>query len=167
MATHSFSSLRDLLKNQSPSQSPKFMRKPLLHSHHDQPSVTEMCGELYFREISSPPTTMPASSPPPSLGFQTNARAMASPNHEVLDEGCTYNKATWGDGERRYPPPISCMKLSNRGKPFVYLMFDQNSGRFARKEIRIPAGGLFRAAREDGRLILNFAPEEEEAEIMK
>ncbi|XAR53516.1 hypothetical protein NMG60_11022104 [Bertholletia excelsa] len=160
MAGHSFSSLRDLLKNQSPHESPNLLPKALLPSHQDHPLVTEMFGELYFRESSSPP--LPSSSPLPSLCVQTNARAMVGQNHEVLEKGCVYNKAT-----RLYPPPISCLKLSKCDKPFVDFMFDQNPGRFVRKEIRIPDRGVFRAAREDGRLILNFVPEEEGAEIME
>ncbi|XAR53514.1 hypothetical protein NMG60_11022102 [Bertholletia excelsa] len=167
MATHGFSSLGDLPKNQSPSQCPKLFTKTQLPSHQDHPSVTEMFGELYFRESSSPLPPPPPSSPPPSFDVQTNACAMVGQNHEILENGCTYNKATWGHGERCYPPPISCLKLSQCGKPFVYFMFDQNYGRFVRKEIIIPAGGLFRAAAGGGRLILNFVPKEEGVEIME
>ncbi|PSS11989.1 TRNA pseudouridine synthase [Actinidia chinensis var. chinensis] len=188
MASYTFSSLRDMLK-QPPSHNSKLMESlsshpiPNIEVSHEDPHVIELFGELYFIESSSstlnflsppllsssssqpPPKPPLSSSPLPNHTLQTSTTEKFNDkinlekekSRKVEKNGCIYNKRLWGNKERLFPPPISCLKSAKSiGKPFVYFRFDEKSSSFVREEIRTPSQGLLCASRASKRLRLNL-----------
>ncbi|KAA8534565.1 hypothetical protein F0562_032082 [Nyssa sinensis] len=141
---------------------------------YEDPCVTEMFGELYFKENHSsslqslPPPLMPlpilsssSSAPLPNSTPQTTTKKLnGDTNHEKeksTKNKCMYTKSLQTSKERLFPPPISFLKLFKTGKPFVYLKLDENTGDFVHEEIRIPPLDVLCTLRENGLLKLNFA----------
>ncbi|GFZ11249.1 hypothetical protein Acr_22g0006470 [Actinidia rufa] len=163
---------------------------PNIEVSHEDPHVIEIFGELYFKETSSsalnflspPPSSSSSSSqPPPKPPLSSSPlpnRTLQTCTTEKLNDktnlekekirkfeknGCIYNKRLWGNKERLFPPPISCLKSAkSTGKPFVYFRFDEKSSSFVREEIRTPSQGLLRASRESAQLRLNLVHNEGE-----
>ncbi|PSR97998.1 ABC transporter G family member protein [Actinidia chinensis var. chinensis] len=193
MASYTFSSLRDMLKpppshNSKLMESLSSHPIPNIEVSHEDPHVIEIFGELYFKETSSstlnflsPPPSPSSSQPPPKpqlsssplpnhtlqtsttekLNDKTNLEMEKS--RKVEKNGCIYNKRLWGNKERLFPPPISCLKSAkSTGKPLVYFRFDEKSSSFVREVIRTPSQGLLRASRERAHLRLNFVHNEGE-----
>ncbi|KAG6466545.1 hypothetical protein ZIOFF_075633 [Zingiber officinale] len=64
-------------------------------------------------------------------------------------------------GPDRFPPPLSTI---GRGvKPWVCLKSFKKDGRFVLKKIRVPTQQCLQATRENGRLMLHLAQEEDDA----
>lgn len=62
-----------------------------------------------------------------------------------------------------FPPPLSTI---GRGvKPWVCLKSFKKDGRFVLKKIRVPTQQCLQATRENGRLMLHLAQEEDDAKI--
>lgn len=190
MGAYSFCSLSDMLE-QPPSHNSK-LRESLpsqypISKHqapHENPLyVTQMFGELYFQESHStssstqhflfpPLPPPPPASPSPNHAVDTDSIGNSSDKtnfgrDEVTENGCVYNKKSWGRNERLFPPPISCLKTAKSGDPIVYFRFDENYGTFVPEERRIHRHDLLCASRNSGRLKLYFRheePEEEEEE---
>ena len=165
---------------QPPSHNSKLMESlsshpiPNIEVSHEDPHVIEIFGELFFKESSSstlnflsPPPLSSSSSqppkPPPSSSPLSNHTLEKEKSRKVEKNGCIYNKRLWGNRERLFPPPISCLKpAKSTGKPFVYFRFDEKSSSFVREEIRTPSQGLLCASRESMRLRLNLVHDEGE-----
>ncbi|XP_057471980.1 uncharacterized protein LOC130760617 [Actinidia eriantha] len=119
---------------------------------------------------SQPPPKPPLSSSPlPNHTLQTSTTEKLNDktnlemekSRKVEKNGCIYNKRLWGNKERLFPPPISCLKSAkSTGKPLVYFRFDEKSSSFVREEIRTPSQGLLRASRESAHLRLNLVHNE-------
>ncbi|KAI8006299.1 hypothetical protein LOK49_LG07G01508 [Camellia lanceoleosa] len=125
MAASSFSSLVDMLK-QPPSNNSDLMESLFSQPTtipHDDFHVTEMFGELYFKESSSstlnslfPPSSPappPSSSPLPNpnlhtcniekVSDKTNLEKENSVKKQNVEEnGCIYNKRSWENKERDF-----------------------------------------------------------------
>uniref|UniRef100_A0ACD5ZGH3 Uncharacterized protein n=1 Tax=Avena sativa TaxID=4498 RepID=A0ACD5ZGH3_AVESA len=65
-------------------------------------------------------------------------------------------------GGRVFPPPISVIGAA--GKPWQYLRAHRGDGRLVLREVRIPSRELLQACREDGRLKLHFARQDQLAD---
>uniref|UniRef100_A0ACD5YTU8 Uncharacterized protein n=1 Tax=Avena sativa TaxID=4498 RepID=A0ACD5YTU8_AVESA len=63
-------------------------------------------------------------------------------------------------GRRVFPPPISVIGAA--GKPWQYLRAHRGDGRLVLREVRIPSRELLQACREDGRLKLHFARQDQQ-----
>ncbi|CAK7325220.1 unnamed protein product [Dovyalis caffra] len=62
-----------------------------------------------------------------------------------------------------FPPPISCLKLFNKGTPYGYLNYNEETDSFVLEEIKIPQGDMLRASRSGGRLRLTFVISDDES----
>ncbi|XP_059669113.1 uncharacterized protein LOC132314245 [Cornus florida] len=190
MAAYNFSSLIEVLNHQSSQNS---QPNNGMGNSYEDPYVTEMFGELYFKEASPPfplhylfpsspfpfpsSSSLPSSLPDPTLEYQTNVQNLnGDANHEMkkkrneehwgsANDNCSYGKpSSWTSKERLFPPPVSHFKLFKTGKAFVYFKFNEKTCRFVRKEIKIPPKGFLRGSRENGCLKLNFAHKKVEDE---
>ncbi|XP_059669111.1 uncharacterized protein LOC132314244 [Cornus florida] len=173
MANYNFSSLLEVLNHQSSQQQPN---NGMGNSYED-PYVTEMFGELYFKEVMSPPFPLHSLFPPSPFPFPSSsslASSLPDPTLEYLTNiqnlNCDANhhkkrkKSSSTSKERLFPPPVSFLKLFKTGKPFSYFKFNEEIGRLVREEIKIPPQGFLRGSRENGCLKLNSAHKEEEEE---
>ncbi|XP_027155528.1 uncharacterized protein LOC113755859 [Coffea eugenioides] len=171
MAEHKYTSLSDLLKDQPPKPS-------TVESDQEFPPVFEMFGELYFRESKtptsigdlkfSPPLPLPKVSSKESasegskdddVNRQNKLKSPVKTKNYFKNDSCMYNYS-----EKRFPPPISTLRMSTYGKPFTYKRFDEKANASAGEEIRIDPRGVMAASRENGRLRMKFVrgPEEDE-----
>ncbi|KAK3036694.1 hypothetical protein RJ639_031562 [Escallonia herrerae] len=173
MASSSFSSLKDLLKNPKPPKS-KLHDSSTSSQTRENPSVTEMFGELYFKGSPSPlPTsdlfpTMPLNSSRRTTNPAFNAKYEKKEKLTfqrlpklVSADDCMYANCE----ERLFPQPISCLKQRKNGKPFVYLKRDKDLGRFVLEEINICREGIMCASRRNGRLKMNVSDDVAEEEV--
>lgn len=180
MSAYSFSSLKDLLKDQSPTPKLKFDDSPSYtkdttdsepNSPSGHPYVTEMFGELHFREspngISMSELFPPIQTPPsfqPNNSCQTkteksgkvDAREKCLGKLPMSEDACVYPNI-WEGEEKLFPPPISCLKCLKIGKPYVYYRFDNNLSRFVQEEINVLPQVVMCTVRGNGHIIMKFA----------
>ncbi|KAF9675007.1 hypothetical protein SADUNF_Sadunf10G0186800 [Salix dunnii] len=62
-----------------------------------------------------------------------------------------------------FPPPISCLKLFNKGIPYRYLIYNEENDSFKLEEIKILQGDILRANRSGGRSRLAFVVSDDES----
>ncbi|KAL3520896.1 hypothetical protein ACH5RR_019045 [Cinchona calisaya] len=168
---HKYTSLSDILKDQPP--------KPLREESEEIPLVTEMFGELYFRESPSstsigdlkftPPLPLPKVSTTnnENLNDDNKIKNLVEKKNLPENDSCMYNNST-----RLFPPPISALKMSKNGKPFTYQRFDETANAFVGEELNIHPESVMAASRENESLRMKFADhhgqegEEEKEEAM-
>ncbi|KAK2968155.1 hypothetical protein RJ640_018248 [Escallonia rubra] len=173
MASSSFSSLKDLLKDPKPPKS-KLHDSSTSSQTRGNPYVTEMFGELYFKGSPSP---LPTSDLFPTTPLNSSRRTTNTPLNAkdekkekltfqrlpklVSADDCMYANCE----ERLFPKPISCLKQHKNGEPFVYLKRDKDLGSFVLEEINIRRKGVMCASRGNGRLKMNVTEDVAEEEV--
>uniref|UniRef100_A0A6N2KTZ5 FAF domain-containing protein n=1 Tax=Salix viminalis TaxID=40686 RepID=A0A6N2KTZ5_SALVM len=105
------------------------------------------------------------------LGFESSDEIRSDDDIELCSrEISTINKAKWIEfGEKKeakkFPPPLS--SLNHHGQPNFSLKPVRKDGRLELTEVRIDRHEVLRASRQDGRLRLNFAEDEESTAVEK
>ncbi|KAK3030726.1 hypothetical protein RJ639_037223 [Escallonia herrerae] len=173
MASSSFSSLKDLLKEPKSPKS-KLHESSTSSQTRENPDVTKMFGELYFKGSPSP---LPTSDLLPTMPLNASRRTTNTPLNAKYEkkESLTFQrlpKLVSADDcmyanceERLFPQPISCLKQRKNGEPFVYLKREKDLGRFVQEEINIGSEGVMCASRGNGRLKMNVADDVAEEEV--
>ncbi|KAB5556289.1 hypothetical protein DKX38_007198 [Salix brachista] len=105
------------------------------------------------------------------LGFESSDEIRFDDDIELCSrEISTINKAKWIEfGEKKeakkFPPPLS--SLNHHGQPNFSLKPVRKDGRLELTEVRIDRHEVLRASRQDGRLRLHFAEDEESTAVEK
>ena len=193
MEGNGFSSLKDLSKSPSHprptlvrSQSIPATRGYVIFSNtNETTNVDDGFSDLSLQEsslssINSLDATLPYSSSPPPSCLTSLSDVMSEATFDQKEEIMNVDArkyVAFGNSTKikgLFPPPISCLRLFNKGMPCRYLNYNEENDSFELEEIKIPQGDILRANRSGGRLRLTLVVSddessdiEEEEEIME
>ncbi|KAB5539096.1 hypothetical protein DKX38_016629 [Salix brachista] len=128
-------------------------------------------GWTSLSSINSLYATPPSSSSSPSssstdyLSDVMSTGACFKQKEEIMNVDAEKHVAFGNSTKKKglFPPPISCLKLFSKGRPYRYLIYNEENDSFELEEIKILHGDILRANRSGGRSRLAFVVSDDES----